>query len=211
MFTIITETHKLIAGHIHSHLEDRYGINLDKKQFLKGSIAPDVEPQYKLNRHYIDYSLNFVVAKIVKLIYLNKLLNQSPRQTFQSKYMSKELGVISHYLCDFVTQPHNERNKFKRLFKSHLKYEYILHQVALHHDFEKDIINIPDMNIMEFDGMSLAKGIARYINSVVDEYTQKESFKNDLNYAMSLNVKVMEFVVETVFLYADEVSYSISY
>jgi len=70
---IFKDTHKIIAKNIHKNIYDIYGIELDEKKLLWGSISPDILPKYKLHRHYKKESLDYVVNEIVKLIFICRL------------------------------------------------------------------------------------------------------------------------------------------
>ena len=53
--------------------------------------------------------------------------------------------------------------------------------------------------------MDLRKKIKEYINNVVKEYSMNEGFKNDLNFAVSLNLKLTYFILDTISLYSKEI------
>ena len=43
------------------------------------------------------------------------------------------------------------------------------------------------------------------IEEVIEEYSIKTSFKNDLDFALSLNLKISYFILDTVQLYSEDI------
>ncbi len=212
MLTIFPDTHKVISSRLYDHIEKEYDVQLDKDKFLWGSIAPDVLPQYKFRRHYLDESINFITTKIIKTIMLNKIVgSHTDGKYIISKYISKEMGIISHYLCDYVTQPHTQRWTLPGALVKHMKYEAILDEYVKNHDFNDRVIKARPLHI-ESDGQEVYfNKIKDYILQVVAEYSENSSFANDLDYAFSLNLVIMDFIVEESLAYVPTEAYSFSY
>ena len=77
---------------------------------LWGSIAPDILPKYKFIRHYKDESIDYVVREIVKVIFMSRYVDFNKNiDAITMKVLSKKIGIISHYLTDFVCVPHSKR------------------------------------------------------------------------------------------------------
>lgn len=205
MFDIFADTHKLIGNKIHENIYDIYGIELDKDKLVWGSVAPDILPQFKLHRHYKKESLNYVVNEIIKLIFISRYIEfNSKIDPLAIKILSKRIGIISHYLSDFLCLPHAERWTFTNSMFKHISYESKLNDYSLFHDFKKNVITVDDIDIFQERVIKLRPIIKKYIEDVIEEYSLKTGFDNDLNFALSLNLKVSYFIIDTVKAYTEE-------
>ena len=206
MFEIFKDTHKIIAKNIYKNIYDIYGIELDEKKLLWGSVSPDILPKYKFHRHYKDESLDFVVNEIVKLIFICRLCDfNGIVDPIILKILSYGLGVVSHYLSDFVCLPHAERWIFRTNMVKHINYESKLNDYAIYHDFKKNVITVGEIDIFRERVIKLKPLIKQFIEDVIDEYSLKTGYKRDLNYALSLSLKVSYFVIDTAKAYNHEV------
>ena len=206
MFDIFGDTHKIIANKIYENIFDIYGIKLDNNSLLWGSVAPDILPQFRLHRHYKKESLNYVVDEIIKLIFLTRFIDfNSKPDPLAVKMLSKKIGIISHYISDFVCLPHAERWTFINSMFKHIKYESKLNDYAFRHDFKKNVITVDDIDIFQNRVIKLRPLIKEYIEEVIEEYSLKTGFANDLNFALSLNLKVAYFIIDTVRAYNEEI------
>ncbi|WP_236915192.1 zinc dependent phospholipase C family protein [Clostridium sp. Cult2] len=205
MFKIFAETHRIIGNNIYEKIYDIYGIELDKDKLLWGSVAPDVLPQFKLRRHYQRESLNYVVNEIIKLIFICRYIEfNSKIDPLAIKILSKRIGIISHYLSDYVCLPHAERWTFTNSMLKHINYESKLNDYSIYHDFKKNVINVEDMDIFQEKVIKLKPIVKKYIEDVVEEYSFKTGYENDLNFALSLNLKISYFIIDTVKAYTED-------
>ena len=205
MIDIFTDTHKIIASNMQKDIVDVYGIKLDKSALSWGSVAPDILPQYKFHRHYEKESLNYIVNEITKLIFVSRHIDFEEVDPITMKFFSKNLGIISHYLSDFVCLPHAERWTFPANMIKHLKYETDLNKISPYHDFKKNVINVDNMDIYKNDTVRLKTIVKDYIEGVIEEYSMKTSFENDLDFALSLNLQLTYFVLDTIASYNENV------
>ncbi|NLW22717.1 MAG: zinc dependent phospholipase C family protein [Tissierellia bacterium] len=205
MFKIFADTHKIIANNIYENINDIYGIKLDKNKLLWGSVAPDILPKFRLHRHYKDESLNYVVNEIIKLIFISRYIEfNSIIDPISMKVLSRKIGIISHYLSDFVCLPHAERWTFTTSMFKHINYESKLNDYAPYHDFKKNIISVDDIDIFHEGVVKLKPIIKKYIEEVIDEYSLKKGFKYDLDFALSLNLKISCFIIDTINAYRED-------
>lgn len=205
MFKIFADTHRIIANHIFDNIQHIYGITVDRKKLLRGSVAPDILPQYKIHRHYKDESLGFVVNEIVKLIFISKALDFNEKiDPIRMNILSYNLGVLSHYLSDFVCLPHAERWTFNKHFIKHVNYESRLNDYAPYHNFRKNIITVNDMNIFKTRVIKLKPVIRKYIEEVIEEYSFYAGYEKDLDFALSLSLKISYFIIDTIRAYGHE-------
>lgn len=198
MIDIFTDTHKLISANICDDIDDIYNIKLDKSALSWGSVAPDILPQYKFHRHYQKESINYIANEISKLIFVNRHIDFKNVDPITMKFFSKNLGIISHYLSDFVCLPHAERWTFSTSMVKHIKYEYELDKYAPEHNFKKNIISVENIDIYKDETVRLRTIVKEYIEEVVEEYSKNNSFSNDLDFALSLNVQLSYFVIDTI-------------
>ena len=206
MFKIFADTHKIIAGHIYDNVFDIYGLKLNKEKLLWGSIAPDILPKYRFIRHYQDESINFVALEIMKLIFVSRFIDLSKiTDPLSVKVLSKKVGILSHYLSDYVCLPHANRWTFRDSMVKHVRYESRLNDYAPNHDFKKNVITVDELNIYDENIISLHGTIKRYIEKVVAEYSTKSGFKNDLDFALSLNLKMTYFILDIIRDYSEDI------
>lgn len=86
-----------------------------RKAFFIGSILPDLMPSFLTKRHTIEETFEDLIREIKKITVdydINKGI---------SAYYARHLGVITHYLSDYCTFPHN--SVFEGSFKEHVYYE----------------------------------------------------------------------------------------
>lgn len=205
MLNIFAETHKIIASNLYDNIYEMYDFKLDKDKLLWGSIAPDYLPQYRLIRHYKDESINYVSKQIMKIIFASRLIDLSNLDPVAVKIFSKKIGIISHYLADYVCLPHAKRWTFNGTMRKHIRYESSLEDFAKDHNFSKNVITVDDMDIRDYQILSLKNKIKNYIEEIIEEYSQKTSFKNDLDFSLSLNLKITCFILDTIELYSEDI------
>lgn len=86
-----------------------------RKAFFIGSILPDLMPSFLTKRHTIEETFEDLIGEIKKITVdydVNKGING---------YYARHLGVITHYLSDYCTFPHN--SIFDGSIKEHVYYE----------------------------------------------------------------------------------------
>lgn len=207
MFQIFADSHKIIASKIYDNVFDIYGLKLDKESLLWGSICPDILPHFKLIRHYKDESINFIAKEIMKVIFISRYLEFNKiLDPLSIKILSKKIGIISHYLSDYVCLPHANRWTFYNSMIKHIKYESKLNDYIIRHDFKNNIIDVDDLDIYDMDAKDLKINIIKYINDVIEEYSSNIGYENDLNFSLSLNLKISNFVLDTIVAYSEEIN-----
>ena len=197
MFIIFPETHKTIAKELQKSIQENLGIELNEKRVIWGAISPDFLPKYKIYRHYLKDSIHFVVNEIVGLIYLCRFFDTKNMTGFQRKIVSTKVGVISHFLADYVCLPHAERWTFDDNFKVHVAYEKELNQRVQGHVFQDRIIDTASLSINTYESVLLKNIVREYIFDVVTEYRSEKSYERDLDFALDFNRHIMTFVFET--------------
>ena len=210
MFKILPDTHKIVAKIVHDRIKEKYNVNLNLDKMLWGSIAPDVLPYYKTKRHYFDESGDYISREISKLIYFSRYsYSEGNESKLFINYMSKKLGIIMHYLCDFVCYPHAYRMTFIENLRKHVKYEQDLALYARENKFLeesfRDVISCEDINFFENSDIKLEKKVKAYLIKVIEEYKDSNhSFDNDLNFALNLSTNISILVIESILEYNGE-------
>lgn len=162
-------------------------------------------PQYRFIRHYQEESINYISKEILKLIFISRYIEFNKiLDPIAMKFLSKKIGIISHYLSDYVCLPHAKRWTFMDSMIKHVKYESRLNDYAMNHDFKKNIISVDDINIYDMEIFGLKREIREYIEKVVEEYSLKVSFRNDLDFALALNLKISYFILDTIEAYSED-------
>lgn len=210
MFKILPDTHKIVAKIVHDRIKEKYNVNLNLDKMLWGSIAPDVLPYYKTKRHYFDESGDYIAREISKLIYFSRYsYSEGNESKLFINYMSKKLGIIMHYLCDFVCYPHAYRMTFIENLRKHVKYEQDLALYARENKFLeesfRDVISCEDINFFENSDIKLEKKVKAYLIKVIEEYKDSNhSFDNDLDFALNLSTNISILVIESILEYNGE-------
>ena len=210
MFKILPDTHKIVAKIVHDRIKEKYNVNLNLDKMLWGSIAPDVLPYYKTKRHYFDESGDYIAREISKLIYFSRYsYSEGNESKLFINYMSKKLGIIMHYLCDFVCYPHAYRMTFIENLRKHVKYEQDLALYARENKFLeesfRDVISCEDINFFENSDIKLEKKVKAYLIKVIEEYKDSNhSFDSDLNFALNLSTNISILVIESILEYNGE-------
>lgn len=198
MCTIFPEAHAKIAKNLCEDLNRNYNYNLNEKRMIWGSISPDILPKYKIYRHYKSDSEEFLVNEIVNLIYICKFFNLKNLTKYKRNMISTKIGVISHFLSDYVCLPHKENWTFNDSFKKHVNYEKELNEIVKEHVFEKSVISLEKIVLDEFKTIYLKKLVKEYIDKVIEEYSKEKSYERDLNFALNLSSNISIFIFDTV-------------
>lgn len=211
MLEIHTQTHKLISNHLYEHIQDNYDIELNYEKLTWGSIAPDILPKYKLYRHYYDNSIDYIILRIAKLIFVNRFIDLRNTNYLTLKMFSRDIGIISHYLSDFTCLAHADRWEMPKSLVKHVKYEKELNEYSKTHEFKEPKCNPITLDIDTSQIFKQLPKIKLFIESVIYEYLQDRSFGRDLDFALHLNKVVFEFVIESIQDYTTENQYVLSY
>ncbi len=86
-----------------------------KKSFYIGSILPDCVPSFITRKHNIEETFEILKEEILKIT------DNYDMDRGMTGYYTRHLGVVTHYIADYFTFPHN--NIFKGSLKEHCTYE----------------------------------------------------------------------------------------
>jgi len=173
---MLTGTHIKIANHIYHIFKKEYGIRLNKRNLIYGSIKPD----FTKNKvpHYIDKSIDFIDKEIEKLIFDSDKIGV--------KLLSRRLGMIMHYISDYFCRAHNT-SYYRNNLMAHLKYEKRLAKEMTSKKIRKSMIYNGDY-----------KTIKEFIVNLNKEYMQKKSLERDNEYTVKAINTVSKYIVEEI-------------
>mgnify|MGYP000748265676 CR=1 FL=1 len=115
-----------------------------RKKSHIGSILPDCIPSFLVRKHTIEDSFDVLEKEISRLV-----SHFDPIRGFDS-YFCRHLGVITHYVADYFTFPHNQN--FPGNLKDHCIYE---------EELKKELRSYVREHLKQF--LVLFKGCIRFI------------------------------------------------
>ncbi|NLM03827.1 MAG: zinc dependent phospholipase C family protein [Clostridiales bacterium] len=168
---MLPQSHIIIAKQIYKHIDKKLNVQLDKKSLIYGSIKPDIPFNSSGVPHFKPDSFDYISNKIYELS-LQPLSNN----TEFIKYISRNIGIVTHYIADYFCVPHNDRKYYKKHIINHFNYEAYLHKEYMVHMKNVNISN----KLFNLDSHNL-HSIKSLIDDLHNIYTSKgESFKNDI-------------------------------
>ena len=163
-----------------------------RKSFLFGSILPDCIPSFFTRRHTIDETFDILKDEIIEITENYDWSRGITRE------FCRKLGVITHYIADYFTYPHNAI--YKGSMKEHISYEYELM------DYFKAYLNSGDADLLVEDDTTAQSvdNICDYIKQIHKQYLEViKQISIDCEYI----VLVTAYIVNTIFQIA-EVQYA---
>lgn len=159
-------------------------LNDHKKAFYLGSILPDLKLSFLTKRHTIDETFITLIKEIKKIT-----IDYDIEQGING-YFARHLGVITHYLADYFTFPHN--SDYPGTLKEHMYYEN-----ELKHSLREYVkrVEIQRDRVQNNNFLSL-EDILTFIRKTHSEYMN--AFKNikvDLQYIVDLCYRVVDAII----------------
>lgn len=175
---MIIQTHLKISKLLYKQYTKQYNIKLHKGSFMYGNIKPDICLEYSKYPHSVDGTLSIV----------SKLSEEISECKENTKYISKNLGMIIHYVCDYFCLYHSRDYISKSIIK-HFIYELRLHFILM----RLLLINKTDFNC---EKIVPDKNIQIIIFDEQTKYFEKEkSMEKDLTYAISTAGLVLQSII----------------
>jgi hypothetical protein len=155
-----------------------------KKSFYIGSILPDLKPSFLTKRHTIDETFETLTEEIRKITVeydINRGIN---------RYYARHLGVVTHYLSDYCTFPHNAL--FDGNIREHIQYEKELKITLKEYVKRKDILR-ERKQCQIFCSIDevlcfIKKTHLEYLNAL-------KNVQHDILYIIDLSYKVVEAIL----------------
>jgi hypothetical protein len=175
------KSHISLAKYIVNNMQVQ-DLNNHRKAFYIGSILPDLLPSFITKRHTIEATFEDLILEIKKITVdydMNKGING---------YYARHLGVITHYLSDYCTFPHN--SIFEGSIKEHVYYEKDL-------KFElREYVNRDDVQRERSQVFHTFDEIIHYICMAHKEYLKAiKEVQVDVQHIIDLCYKVVDAIV----------------
>ncbi len=155
-----------------------------KKAFYIGSILPDLKPSFLTKRHNIDETFDDLMDEIKKIT-VDYDINRGI-----DSYYARHLGVITHYLSDYCTFPHNAI--FTGSLTEHCYYEKEL-KFSLKEYVQSDAAQRARNDFRTFHTV---EEISHFILKTHREYLRAiKTVKADIHYIIELCFKVVDAIL----------------
>lgn len=179
------KSHISLANHM---LHEFQGDSLiaHSRMFQFGSLLPDLVPSFFTRKHCIDSTFYILEDR------LHKIVDEYQGETQLSMGMCKDLGVVTHYIADYFTFPHNRT--FKGDFKAHVNYEEGLKHAMRRYVSQKYVEAQPLIRMR----MSSVDDICIFIKNCHREYIKMTMNGQEIDCRHS--VEVCRQVLEALFL-----------
>ena len=155
-----------------------------KKAFYLGSILPDCVPSFVTRRHNIEETFDLLKEEIIKITDdydVNKGI---------TGYYCRHLGVITHYIADYFTFPHNK--VFTGSMREHCSYEKELKFALKSYVNSEAVQNVPERK----DRFRTVDEICSFIKEMHSEYLKAIKAVNmDCMYIVKLCQRVVDAIL----------------
>lgn len=156
-----------------------------KKSFYLGSILPDCTPSFVTRRHSIDETLDILRKEI------DKITIQYNFEKGLSTYYCRHLGIITHYVADYFTFPHN------KIFPGNLK-DHCTYEADLKHAIRSYVKSEEAQKVREKNGsFHTTDEIISFIKAAHNEYLALiKAVHLDCMYIVELCHKVVDAILQ---------------
>lgn len=155
-----------------------------KKSFYLGSILPDLKPSFITKRHTIEETFEDLISEI-KLLTVDYDINKGI-----NGYYARHLGVITHYLSDYCTFPHN--SIFTGNIKEHVYYEkdlkFSLKEYVNREDVQRERDTIQKLGSFDEIIHFIKKTHREYLKAIKEVHV-------DIHYIIDLCFKVVDAIL----------------
>ncbi len=156
-----------------------------KKSFYIGSILPDCIPSFITRRHNIEETFGILKEEILKIT------DNYDVERGITGYYSRHLGVVTHYIADYFTLPHND--VFKGNLKDHCTYERDLKLALKSYVKSDEAVRRREENMI----FKSVDEILKFIKEMHEEYLKAiKAIKVDCMYIVYLCHKVVDAILQ---------------
>ena len=177
------KSHILLARFL-VHNNKEHQLNGHRKSFYIGSILPDIKFSFFTKRHTFEETFDILIDEI-KRITIDYDFNKGI-----SRYYARHLGIITHYLADYCTFPHN--SCYTGTMTDHVYYEKEMKYQL------REYIEIDDIHQKSIQGHMLETldEIIQFIKTTHKEYLATlKAVKQDVRYIIELCSKVVDAIL----------------
>lgn len=165
--------------------------NQHQWSYSLGSIIPDILPSFIYKRHRIDTTLDITEKEIQRLIDHYKFIG------FVDMYTARHIGIVSHYISDYFTYPHNL--SFNGSLATHNNWEANL-KYYLANNISKEKIRKYRVNLQGYS----VEEVIRWIEQKNYEYNRQEhTIYNDFKYIVEVTSSIIGYIFDN-FEYLDQ-------
>jgi hypothetical protein len=156
-----------------------------KKAFYIGSILPDCVPSFITRKHCIEDTFEILKNEIIKIT------DDYDMEKGITGYYCRHLGVITHYVADYFTFPHNDI--FTGTLLEHCNYEndlkYAFKAYVKSSDMKREFDNNPSFQTVD--------EICDFIKQMHQEYLNAiKMIKVDCMYIVDLCCRVVDAILQ---------------
>ena len=182
--TMRKKSHISLANHMLDEFKDD-ALLAHSFMFQFGSLLPDLVPSFITKKHSMDTTFDILEEK------LRKVIDAYDGQEGLSMLLCKDLGVVTHYIADNFTLPHN--HKFTGNLKDHVTYEEVLKHAMRRYVRQAYVANQPLIRMR----MSSVDDICTFIKNCHKEYIRMTMGGQDIDCRHSVEVcrQVLEAVL----------------
>lgn len=178
------KSHISLAGYLLKNLNVD-SLERHKKAFYFGSIQPDIQPSFLTKKHTMEDTFD-ILKKQIGQVTGEKRLEKGMTGTY-----CRKLGVITHYVADYFTFPHNE--VFDGTLKEHCRYEADLMRSLKAYVESGEAATARIKNGI----IRTKEDIIEMIVQMHEEYLERiRTIKNDINYIVELCYRVIDAILQ---------------
>lgn len=166
------------------HNIKEHQLSVHKKAFYIGSILPDLKLSFLTRRHTFEETFDILIDEI------KKITVDYDFSKGISRYYARHLGIITHYLADYCTFPHN--SSYTGTMTDHVYYEKEMKFQLL------EYIELDDIHSESLQGQILHTfdEIIHFIKKTHKEYLEAlRAVKQDIHYIIELCSKVVDAIL----------------
>ncbi len=154
-----------------------------KGSFYLGSILPDCVPSFLVRKHTMEDSFQILEKEVQKMI------SHFDPEKGLNRYFCRRLGVITHYISDYFTFPHNAHYPGK--LKDHCIYEEALKKSL------RSYVRSPEAVRKRLgDRVHTPEEILAFVQKMHEIYARAESVvKRDCEFIISLCHTVVDAIL----------------
>ncbi|MBO5197374.1 MAG: zinc dependent phospholipase C family protein [Lachnospiraceae bacterium] len=178
------KSHISLAGYLMNNMKVE-GLREHRKAFMIGSILPDCVPSFLTKRHTINETFEILRNEI------RRITEDYNAEKGINGYYCRHLGVITHYIADYFTFPHNET--FRGTIREHCVYEKELKDT-----FRAYVESGEADRIREKNGtFKTVEEICQFIKLMHEKYLEAVSaVKEDCLYIVELCYRVVDAILQ---------------
>lgn len=178
------KSHISLAGYIVKNMNSEELIS-HKKAFFMGSVLPDCMPSFITKRHNFDETFSVLEKELYKVTEAKNV-----NKGITSHYC-RRLGVITHYIADYFTFPHN--SIFTGKLKEHCVYEKELKDTLRAYVNSGSVRHVRKMN----GNFNTVDEICVFIKKMHQSYLKAAAgVKADCRYIVELCFRVVDAVLQ---------------